>query len=188
MIKTSIAMSALALSVLLAPGASASCGKVAMRLSALMPEAQAANARVNPAVDPSRSGDDPGPSVGPGRIAGLWSSNVLLDGQVIFQAFEAFTGEGLEFLNDNGSPIEGNVCFGTWTVAAKNTITVYHPAWNYDASGNLIGTVIIKEQITLNPGGNTFKGTVVVDTFDLNGNVAAPELQADITGTRVRNS
>ena len=182
MIKTQIAMplGLMALSFFLAPGASASCGKMAARLSVLMPESHStANARVVE-LAPSQ-----GPSVQPGQIAGLWASNVLIDGQVIFQAFESFTGEGLEFLNDNGSPIEGNVCFGTWSSVSKNKLVIYHPAWNYDQNGNLIGTVIIKTRITLDADAGTFNGTLTVDTYDLNGNVVAPQLQADVTGTRV---
>ena len=116
---------------------------------------------------------------------GLWAVNVTLGGQVIYQAFESFTLDGLEFLNDNGPTLEGNVCFGVWTAPSRNTIKVYHPSWNYDMSGNLIGTVVIRDQITLDASGNSFKGTVVVDTYDLNGNVAAPELQAQLSGKRI---
>ena len=192
MIKTHIAMSLgmVALSLVLVQGASAGCGNTASRLSAFMPEAPAAPANMElqtPRLDvaSARDAQESGPFQS--RIAGLWSSNVLVGGQVIFQAFESFTGEGLEFLNDNGSTLEGNVCFGTW-IAARNTIRIYHPSWNYDQNGNLIGTVIIKTQITLDPGGNTFKGTVVVDSYDLNGNAAAPELQAQVTGKRITAS
>lgn len=116
---------------------------------------------------------------------GLWSSNVLLGGQGIFQAFESFTSDGLEFLNDNGAPQAGNVCFGIWKSTGKNTYQVYHPSWSYDANGNVTGTVIIREQITIDPSGNTFSGTVVVQTFDLNGKIAAPDLHAGVTGKRI---
>lgn len=110
---------------------------------------------------------------------------LTLGGQIIYQAFESFTSDGLEFLNDNGSPLEGNVCFGAWTPPSRNTVRVYHPSWNYDMAGNLIGTVIIKEQFTFDPGGNSFRGTVVVNTYDLNGHVSGPELQAQLSGKRI---
>ena len=169
-----------AVSMLFAPGASAGCGKTLVsRLSVLMPGAQMQDSPMALAVNAEDA------TAPPGAIVGLWQTKVLVNGQTAGEGFEAFTSDGLEFLNDNGSTIEGNVCFGAWTVAPRNTIKVYHPSWNYDASGNLIGTVIIKDQITLDPGGNSFKGTVVVDTYDLNGHMVGPELQAQYTGKRI---
>lgn len=171
-----------ALSTWFAPGASAGCGKeLASKLSILLPDEQA-SARMAAGPEIARPEDTTFPAV---PAVGLWAVNVSLSGQTIYQAFESFTSDGLEFLNDNGSTLEGNVCFGVWTAPSRNTVKCYHPAWNYDMNGNLIGTVIIKEQITLDPGGNSFRGIVVVDTYDLNGHVAAPELQAQISGKRI---
>ena len=117
--------------------------------------------------------------------AGLWSTSILLNGQVIYQAFESFTSDGLEFLNNNGSPVEGNVCFGVWSASSRGAVQVRHPSWSYDMNGNLIGTVVITEQITFDAGGNVFKGSVTVASFDLNGNVSGPELQAAVVGKRI---
>jgi hypothetical protein len=174
-------LGAAALSVLFAPGASA-CGKgLAFKLSVLPPGQQTKTLAV-PASAGRTEVEDGTPA---GSAVGMWTVDVSFGGQVIYQAFESFTSDGLEFLNDNGSPLEGNVCFGVWNKQSKNTVKVYHPAWNYDMNGNLIGTVIITEQFTFDPGGNSFKGTVVVDTYDLNGHVAAPELQAQMSGKRI---
>ena len=177
--KWALALSAVALSTLFTQNASA-CGKdLAFRLSVLTPNARQLNS-ATPEV--ARAEDSPQAA---GSPVGMWTVNVSLGGQVIYQAFESFASEGLEFLNDNGPTLEGNVCFGVWSAAQKNSVKVYHPAWNYDANGNLIGTVIIREQFTFEPGGNSFKGTVTVDTYDLNGVVSAPQLQAQISGKRV---
>lgn len=187
MIKTNVVVTLgiAALTTLLAPAASAGCGKgLVSRLQVLTPENAPENQpRLNPALTGHE--DTPEPASGIIRVAGLWSTSVSLGGQVIFQAFEAFTGDGLEFLNDNGSPLEGNVCFGTWTVTSRNTVGVYHPSWSYDANGNLIGTTVIKSSIAFDAAGNSFKGTVIVDTYDLNGKVAGPRLEAQLTGKRV---
>ena len=173
-----LTLGAAALSTLFAPGANAGCGKaLASKLSVRVPQAQ-----VQTATAAEKPNDTPENAV---SIVGMWRADVLIDGQVIFQSFESFTGDGLEFLNDNGSTLEGNVCFGVWTAPSKNTVKVNHLAWNYDMGGNLIGTVVIKTQITIDPTGNAFKGTVVVDTYDLNGNVAAPELKAALRGKRI---
>lgn len=121
---------------------------------------------------------------GKGNISGLWLSTVTAGTQTAFQSFEAFTQDGLEFLNDNGSPIEGNVCFGVWTAEGKG-VKVTHPSWNYDPSGNLIGTVIIRETLTLDPNGATFTGSVSVEAFDLNGNSFGIVFEGDVSGTRI---
>jgi hypothetical protein len=177
--KWMLALGAAAFSTLFAPGAAA-CGKeLASRLSALP---AGARAQAQAAAASEKSEDT---ALLAFSSVGLWAVNVTLNNQVIFQAFESFTIDGLEFLNDNGSTLEGNVCFGAWTAPSRNTVKVYHPSWNYDMNGNLIGTVIIKEQFTIDSGGNGFKGTVVVDTYDLNGNMTGPELKAQLSGKRI---
>jgi hypothetical protein len=174
-------MLALGVAAMLAPGVKAGCGKqLTLKLSALPPASEQAESRSVVAL--ARAEDTPLVAL---SGVGLWAVNVTLSGQTIYQAFESFTIDGLEFLNDNGSPLEGNVCFGAWTASSRNTIKVYHPSWSYDMNGNLIGTVVIKEQIVLDPGGNSFKGTVVVDSYDLNGKVSGPELQAQLSGKRI---
>lgn len=177
-----------ALSSVFASTASAGCGKdLANRLSVLLPEAQGLQVQARTQTIPmrSREGLAAESARASSNVTGLWSSSVSLQGIVIFQAFESFTSDGLEFLNDSGSPLEGNVCLGTWTSITNNSINVYHPSWSYDSKGNLIGTVVIKSELTFDEGGRTFKGTVTVDSYDLNGKVSAPRLQADVTGKRI---
>lgn len=185
MIKSNVllTMGIAALFTSFAPIASAGCGKaLATRLSGQVPGATN-HLAPTPASTEAASADDT--AVPGGNIVGLWLTSVVLDGQVIFQGFESFTSDGLEFLNDNGSTLEGNVCFGTWTNAPRNMIKVYHPSWNYDMNGNLIGTVVIKSQILVSPAGNSFTGTVAVDTYDLNGNMIGPEFDALLTAKRI---
>lgn len=116
-------------------------------------------------------------------VVGLWLTTGTIEGQQT-QAFEAFTSDGLEFLNDNGSPVEGNVCFGVWQASPKGVISVTHPSWYYDANGNLIGTATIKDQFTVDAGGKTLHGTITVDIYDLNGNLQV-HLAGTYTGKRI---
>lgn len=118
-------------------------------------------------------------------IVGLWLETVLMAGQPIYQAFESFSSDGTEILNDNGAPQAGNVCLGVWASTGRNTLKVNHPAWNYDNNGNVIGTVTIRSQIAIDGGGKTYKGTVTIDVYDLNGNQVAPTTIAQITGKRI---
>ena len=164
---------------LLSLPAGASCGKdLVFKMTAQLPGVPVPEARE--AVTDQATASAPALAV-----TGLWLTSVIFQGQTIYQAFESYTLDGLEFLNDNGSPIEGNVCFGVWTVMPDNTVKVNHPSWNYDASGNLIGTVSIKSQVTIDAGGNSFHGSVKVTTYDLTGHVSGPVLQAQLVGKRI---
>ena len=175
---TALNLGVIALTVALAPTAFANCGKPDPRrtLSAL-PAARALPLWGLPA--------DVGGALVPNRqaVVGLWLTTSTIDGQQT-QAFEAFTSDGLEFLNDSGSPVEGNVCFGLWQSGPKGAINVTHPSWFYDANGNLIGTAIIKDQFTVDPGANTLHGTITVDIFDLSGNLQI-HLAGTYTGQRI---
>jgi hypothetical protein len=161
-----------ALGALLTSTAWAGCGRAtSTNFPVLLPEEKAA------ARQTLASEDNQG-------IVGLWLTTVTADGQPVFQAFESFSSDGLEVLNDNGAPQAGNVCLGVWISAGRN-IKVNHPSWNYDSNGNLIGTVVIREQVALDPGGNSFKGTVTVDVYDLNGKQVQPTFTAQLSGKRI---
>ncbi len=158
----SIAVSALALGF---------CGAVAANASAACPtprqlkisgarwsERQAAGPHVVLAA--SESERDP-------SIVGLWRVDIIMDGQVIDQAFDAWHGDGTETLNDAVSPLLGNVCLGVWEQTGRRTYRLKHPSWSYDDKGMLNGTVVISELVTVDRGGNTYHGTVKYDVFDL---------------------
>lgn len=72
-----------------------------------------------------------------------------------------------------------------WAATGRNSLKINHPSWNYDNNGNVIGTVIIKSQIVLDPGGNTYKGIVTIDVYDLNGNSIAPTTKGVLTAKRI---
>jgi hypothetical protein len=176
-------LGAAAIVIASAPVAKAGCGRVVLP-GLLSPEStEARTAGTGQSVEPRPANDD---AAGYQAIVGLWISTVLSGGQPIYQAFESFTSDGLEVLNDNGAPQAGNVCLGVWAPTGKNALKVNHPSWNYDNNGNVIGTVIIKSQITIDPGGNSYKGTVTVDTYDLNGKkVPGGSFSGQLTAKRI---
>jgi hypothetical protein len=59
-----------------------------------------------------------------------------------------------------------------------------HPSWTFDAAGNLNGTAIIRETVTVQPDGNTFKGTFTVDVLDLRG-TNLQHIAGTLSGTRI---
>ena len=59
-----------------------------------------------------------------------------------------------------------------------DTIQVNHPSWNYDETGNVIGTVVLKSEIVVLPGGNSYRGTVTIEVFDVNDRSASISIAA----------
>ena len=124
-------------------------------------------------------------AVNSGQVVGLWLVTITVDGQPFGQAFESFTSDGLEVLNDSGPPQAGNVCLGAWIPTSRSSIRITHPSWNYDDQGNAIGTVVLVSEITLQSA-NSYKGKVTVTTYDLNGNAVGPALVAQLSATRIK--
>ncbi len=189
--RVALALAAALLCSLFAPSASATChvprfGRVTAlpgassqsgRMAEASPEAEA-----SPAADESNA--PASRDVHPGSIVGLWKVDFNSGGQTVDQAFEIWHGDGTEVLNDTTPPAEGNVCFGVWTQSGPRTFRLKHPSWAFDPAGNLVGTVMIRETVTLTNDGNRFHGTATVEFFDLAGNSQGSE-QGTISGTRV---
>jgi hypothetical protein len=117
-------------------------------------------------------------------IVGLWKVDLIMDGQVIDQGFDAWHGDGTETLNDSVSPLLGNVCLGVWEKTGRRTYTLKHPSWSYDNNGTLVGTVVIHELVTLDRGGNSYRGTVLFEVFDLDENKVF-EGAGEVIGKRI---
>jgi hypothetical protein len=117
-------------------------------------------------------------------IVGLWRVTFVSDGQVVDEGFDAWHGDGTETLNDTPPPSTGNVCLGVWVQNGARAFKLKHPSWTFDANGNLNGTAIIREQVTVDTSGASFKGTFTVDVFDVAGNPML-HLDGQITGERI---
>jgi len=109
------------------------------------------------------------PVTGAGSITGLWTITFTSGGQVVDQGFDVWHSDGTELLNDTPPPASGNICVGVWSHITGRSYSLYHPSWTFDNNGNLNGTAIIHEKITLANDSNTFSGTFTVDVFDLTG-------------------
>lgn len=177
-------LGAVLLSITFASSASASCGTNGnRRASALWPQEQLKLSQSQVEAIGTSSPQNGFPDSDKNSIVGLWLATVTIGGQTAYQGFESFSSDGLEVLNDNGSPVEGNVCLGVWRDTGK-TIKVNHPSWNYDSGGNLIGTVVIREEVTVDRNANTFDGSITIDVYDLNGNLLS-HYAGQITGQRI---
>ena len=117
-------------------------------------------------------------------IVGLWNLTVYSGTDVVDVAFDAWTSDGLEVLNDFTDPIEGNVCLGVYEQTGPRTYKLKHPSWYFDTAGTLQGTVVINEVVHLSKDGNSFTGTYADDIYDVNG-VFQVELTGTLSATRI---
>jgi hypothetical protein len=141
-------------------------------------------AKANPlftaSADPGSNDAAPEPS-----ITGYWYSRFLAGDQLVDDGFDVWLSDGMEILNDTTIPSQGNVCLGTWVRTAPYTFSLKHPSWIYDDAGvNLIGVVIIREQVTLDKKGANYSGDYTVDAYDLAGNLLE-HLAGALTGERM---
>ena len=117
-------------------------------------------------------------------IVGLWQVTLVADGTIIDVGFDAWHADGTETLND-ASPVSHNVCLGVWEQTGRRTFRLKHPAFRYDAAGNVIGTLVLRETNVVDRGGNRFSGEFTIQFFDLAG-VMVFEGAGQIVGERVK--
>jgi len=155
------------LGVAFAVTASANCGISVDRYTTPRFPAAAIPEAVSPAhVSPVSAAQDDATA---GSIVGLWKTMFISGGTVVDQGFDQWSSDGTEILNDDPPPSTGNVCLGVY-VKSGSVYKLKHPSWTYDASGNLTGTAVIREQLALLPGGNGYAGTFAISFYDLSGN------------------
>jgi len=147
----------------LSASASASCGD---SLSAMAAGAAAVHSQ-SPPIQPNSvsAGDNVGKT-----MVGLWHIQFTIDGQTIQEAYQLWNAGGTEVHNPNVDPRTGNVCLGVWKHAPHGAYKLAHRVWNYDASGNFLGTIHLSETVTVGDGGNTHSGSFTLDFYDPSGN------------------
>jgi hypothetical protein len=120
----------------------------------------------------------------PVTIVGLWNVTFTSGGQVVDQGFDSWQLGGTEILNDTPPPATGNVCLGTWMQLSPHVFKLKHPSWTFDNSGNLTGTAVITEQVTVDALSNNYQGPYSYDIYDLNGS-RLQHFTGTITGKRI---
>ena len=169
---------------LTAPQVDAACGSASMKAGFSTTKSEAL-------ISHSENSDSHEfPGIGSnGSIVGLWNTTFLLgNGPAIWdQGFEQWHSDGTELNVDNAVPPSlGNVCVGVYKQSGPRTYKLRHVTWNWDLSGNLTGTFLLLMTVTVSPNGDTFTGSYVSDSFDLNGQVI-PALHAEgvVNGKRI---
>lgn len=118
-------------------------------------------------------------------IVGLWKVVFYHKGQITDVAFESWERGGTEILNDYSNPIEDNVCLGVWVQTAPGTVKLKHLSWTYDSSGNLTGSNILRETVTLDADADTFTGPYTLDVYDTSGHLLF-HFEGNVKATLIR--
>jgi hypothetical protein len=167
-----LALAVAGLSIAFAATASADCGITPTRFSALSrlaatgPESASLD---QPEALRMATADDTTAASAAGSIVGLWHTTFTSGGLVVDEGFDQWSSDGTEILNDDPAPATGNVCLGVY-VRAGASYKLKHPSWTFDNYGNVNGTAIIRETVTVANNGNSYKGTYTLDIYDLSNN------------------
>jgi hypothetical protein len=63
---------------------------------------------------------------------------------------------------------------GVWKLSNSGTYKLNHIALSWDPTGTVfVGPANIRELVTVDPGGKTYKGSFTLDQYDTNGGVLA---------------
>jgi hypothetical protein len=145
----------------------------------ISPAMQAMIARVQQRSASARPADSPQASSA--SIVGYWHSIFLADPNggyytagpnVLDEGFDVWHADGSETFNDISIPASGAVCLGVWAQTGSLTYQLKHPTWLFDMETNttLVAVGTFLEQVTLDPSGNSYTGTVTLSAQDLQGN------------------
>jgi hypothetical protein len=116
-------------------------------------------------------------------IVGLWHVEFKVNGQTIQEAYQLWNAGGTEVHNPKVDPRGGTVCLGVWTQSGQ-TYTLAHRVWNYDTTGDFLGTIHLSEALTLGNTGNTMKGSFTSAFYDPTGHFAN-KVTGNVTGRRI---
>jgi hypothetical protein len=120
---------------------------------------------------------------GNSSIVGLWHVEFKVNGQTIQEAYQLWNAGGTEVHNPNVDPRGGTVCLGVWTQSGQ-TYTLAHRVWNYDTTGDFLGTIHLSETLTLDKTGNTMKGSFTSAFYDPTGHFVN-KVTGNVTGRRI---
>jgi hypothetical protein len=168
--------------IVLVAGLSASAlGSCGDSLSAMATQAASIRSQSHPTqLDSAPSGDNDDSS-----IVGLWHIRFVVGDQTIQEAFQLWSVGGTEVHNPNVDPRGGNVCLGVWKPKASHgRYKLAHRVWNYDTSGNFMGTINLSETLTLGNHGTTQSGSFTLDFYDPSGTFLF-EVAGNVVGERI---
>jgi hypothetical protein len=140
-------------------------------------------------------------------IVGMWkvaftakgNTNGIPDGAPIDKGYVQWHSDGTELLNSFRAPTTGQFCMGVWKRTGPSTYKLNHFAlgWVFNpgapvtgpgtGGATFAGTTNIREVVTLDRSGNSYRGTFTITSYTTDGNLVVPPtpIVGIVTGTRV---
>jgi hypothetical protein len=121
-------------------------------------------------------------------IVGMWAFTMTPTAGPGDFGYQQWHSDGTELMNSGGrAPATENFCMGVWRQTGPARYHLNHLALSYDQnSGTLNGRVNIKEDVVLDPSGNSYTGSFTIDVYDPSGTTAVAHQNGQVTAQRVR--
>lgn len=119
-------------------------------------------------------------------IVGMWSVQFFVGTTMIDFGYAQWHSDGTEIMNSGGrSPITQNFCLGVWAEQGRSRYRLNHWALSYDTSGTLNARVNIREEVAIEPDGQTYSGPFTIDVYDPNTDALLQHVAGRVVGKRV---
>jgi len=115
-------------------------------------------------------------------IVGLWNVHYFQGATELFQTYDQWHSDGLEF--EVNSIYPGAVCQGTFKQGSGGIVHLFHVVWTFDTGGALSGHIEETQTNTVSADGKTYEGTFDQKFYDLTGNFLF-EATGTLTATRL---
>jgi len=162
-----------------APSASAGCGST--------PDQPTASNRKSSAPFVLVADNEPAGAA----VVGFWKITFLsrnnpgiADGTVLDAGYAQWHSDGTEIMNSSRPPATQSFCLGVWKKVGPSTFKLNHFALSFDLSGKPVGGSNIREEVTVEHGGDKYTGTFTIDAVDVNGNLVR-HIAGDVIGERI---
>lgn len=146
------------------------------------------------------------PSDGNAPIVGLWEFTIvsegnnvapffIRDGAQLDAGYAQWHSDGTEIMNSSRDPATTNFCLGVWQNGSARSYKLNHFGLSWDNTGALctppagasscyVGVANIREEVTVDPHGNTYSGTVTIDQFNSTGQLLF-RLRGSVSAQRI---
>ena len=135
-----------------------------------------------------------GDSQSDAAIVGFWrvtfvskGSTYIPDDTVVDWGYVQWHSDGTEIMNSSRPPATSSFCLGVWKKTGPSTYKLNHLALSWNPDGTPLGPATITEEVVLDHGGNSYRGSFTIEQFDLSGVHILPPtpIVGVVTGTRI---
>jgi len=119
----------------------------------------------------------------PFAIVGLWDVHYFVGSVQIFETYDQWHSDGLEFEVNSIAP--GAMCQGTWKPMPDGTVKLFHVGFTFGSAPCPPGNVrfVETQSVTVSSDGNSYHGNFDTIYYDANG--GSCEVKGTMNATRL---